>query len=401
LALKFVKLFNIILISFPLERFAKAISLKEMNDMNSLNLRSENRRKIVNFLYENRDATKKKIAKKLGLSVPTVTLILKDLTQLGLVKETGTLQSSGGRKPTAVHLEYDAKYSAGIAITQNHIRFAIINLGAEIVHYKSIKQHFSANNQYYQLLSKELEAFLTQAKLPREKLLGVGIALPGLVNTDKKILEYSPTLQVQDLPIQAIAKNISYPILADNEANLAGLAEIWHINDIENAVYLSVNKGVGGAVILGNKIFNGSSGRSGEFGHMTIVKDGLTCSCGKRGCLEAYCSTKTLTEPNFSDVEEFFSALKLGDKYCIRKWENYLDYLATGINNLRMIFNCDIILGGEISQYLEAASPLLKKKLLLLNSFHEQPDYLRFSKFREKASSTGAALLFVNKFLDS
>ncbi|MCH4239545.1 MAG: ROK family transcriptional regulator [Oscillospiraceae bacterium] len=369
--------------------------------MNSLNLRAENRRKIINFLYESSGATKKKIAKSLNLSVPTVTLILKDLTELGLVQPAGTLQSSGGRKPTAVHLAYDSKYSVGIAITLYHIRLVVINLGEEIVHYKCVSHTFENTAQYYQYLADELEIFLNDHALPRNKLLGVGLALPGIVNTDKLLLEYSPTLQVHDLPVQAIAKFIPYPVLADNEANLAGLAEIWRINDVESAIYLSINKGVGGAIILQNKIYSGATGHSGEFGHMTIVKDGLTCSCGKRGCLEAYCSTNILTDPNFNDVEEFFSALKMGNQYCIRKWQSYLDYLATGINNIRMIFNCDIILGGEISQYLEADSNLLSQRLLGLNPFNEQPNYLHYSKFKDKASATGAALLFVDDYLDT
>lgn len=367
--------------------------------MNSLKVRAANRKKIANFLYENRDATKQKIARSLNLSLPTVTAILKDLTDLGLVKQEGTLQSSGGRKPAALMLRYDAKYSAGIAITQNHIRFVIINLGEEIQKYKVIKEHFQNSNAYFKKLSDSLETFLKECGIEREKLLGVGIALPGLVTVDKQMLEYSPTLQVHDLSIQSIAKYSPYPVMVENEANLAGFAEIWHMNDVESAVFLSINKGVGGAIMIGNKVYSGMGGRAGEFGHMTIAKDGLACSCGKRGCLEAYCSTNILTNPNFSDIDEFFSALQFGDRYCLKKWEDYLDYLATGINNIRMIFDCDIIVGGEISKYLSHYNGELCQRLLALNSFGEQPNYLHYSKYDDTASAVGAALLFVNRFL--
>ncbi|HCB91010.1 MAG TPA: sugar kinase, partial [Ruminococcaceae bacterium] len=367
--------------------------------VNNLQVRDTNKKKIVNFLYTNNGATKQKIAKTLGLSMPTVSLILKELSARGLVKKSGTLKSSGGRKPVVNSLAYDAYFSVGIEITQNHLRFVLINLGEDILHYKIIREHFQNNDAYYKKLADYLETFLAGSGIDRSLLLGIGIALPGLFNTKKNLLEYSPTLQVRNLPLGAITKYISYPVLANNEANLAGFAEIWHMDEVESAVFLSINKGVGGSIIVGNKVFNGMNGRAGEFGHMTIVKDGLTCSCGKKGCLEAYCSTQVLTEPNFTDVDEFFASLQMGNQYCMQKWETYLDYLATGINNLRTVFDSDIILGGEIVQYLKQYSDLLRKKLLPLNSFGEPLNYLHFSRYSDKASAIGAALLLVDAFL--
>ncbi|MCI1965783.1 MAG: ROK family transcriptional regulator [Oscillospiraceae bacterium] len=367
--------------------------------MNSLNIRAVNRKKVLNYLYENRDATKQIISKSLNLSLPTVSFILRDLADLGLVTQTGTLKSSGGRKPVAITLNYNAKYSAGIAVTQNCIRLAVINLGEEIIKYKNINVCFENTDAYFAKLAESLDRFLRRCKIDQEQLLGVGIALPGLVTTDKRILEYSPTLQIHRLPIQTIAHYIPYPVLADNEANLAGLAEIWHINDVKSAVFLSINKGVGGAVVIHNKIFSGANGHAGEFGHMTIVKDGLTCSCGKKGCLEAYCSTNILTDSHFSDLENFFSALVLGNRYCIEKWNRYLDFLAVGINNIHTIFDCDLIIGGEISKHLPHYTDVLNQKLCSLNSFGEQPNYLHYSKYYDAASAVGAALLFINRFL--
>ncbi|HBG54770.1 MAG TPA: sugar kinase, partial [Ruminococcaceae bacterium] len=106
-----------------------------------------------------------------------------------------------------------------------------------------------------------------------------------------------------------------------------------------------------------------------------------------------------LTEPNFTDVDEFFASLQMGNQYCMQKWETYLDYLATGINNLRTVFDSDIILGGEIVQYLKQYSDLLRRKLLPLNSFGEPLNYLHFSRYSDKASAIGAALLLVDAFL--
>lgn len=369
--------------------------------MNNLHVRITNKKRIINYLYKNNGASKQEIIHALGLSSPTVSLIMKDLTDRGLIKKAGTLKSSGGRKPVANSLVYDAKLSAGIEITNSHLHFVVIDMGENVLYRKKLYAPFHNDADYYQNIAKQLETFLDENGVDRAKILGVGIAVPGVVNTKDKILEYSPTLQVTNLPLSIFEKFIPYPIMVDNEAKLAGFTEIWKIDDVEDAVYLSISKGVGGAIIIGNKFFYGIDGRSGEFGHMTIVKNGLMCSCGKEGCLEAYCSTKVLTEPNFDSVDDFFSALEMGNQYCIKKWQIYLDYLATGVNNIYTIFNSNIIIGGEISRYLNKYVDLLRQKLVAFSTFVTSADYLHLSQSGDHASATGAALLLVASFLNS
>lgn len=369
--------------------------------MNNLQVRSTNKKRIINYLYKNNGASKQDIVHALGLSAPTVSLIMKDLSDRGLVRKVGTLESSGGRKPAANSLAYDARLSAGIEITNNHLRFVLIDLGERVLFSKKLREAFRNDEEYYRNIQKHLETFLDESGVERNKLLGVGIAVPGVVNAKNDSLQYSPTLNVTNLPFRMLEQYISYPVMVDNEAKLAGFTEIWKMDNVEDAVYLSVNKGVGGAIIIGNKLFYGLNGRSGEFGHMTIVKDGRTCSCGKEGCLEAYCSTRVLTEPNFDDIDDFFHALETGDPYSMKKWPVYLDYLATGINNIFTIFNSNIIIGGEISRYLEKYGDMLRTRLVSLSTFETSADYLHFSRFGDNASAIGAALLLVDAFLNS
>lgn len=357
-----------------------------------------NKKRIINYLYKNDGASRQDIVKGLALSAPTVSLIMKELSSKGLVEENGTLESSGGRKPAANHLVYDAKLSVGVEITNNHLHIVLIDLGENVLFEKRLHEPFCNDTAYYKKLAEHIDLFLKKSGADKEKILGVGIAVPGVINDG--VLEYSPTLGVTNLPANILTKFIPYPVMVDNEASLAGFSETWRMDDVEDAIYLSINKGVGGAIIIGNKLFPGLDGRSGEFGHMTIVKDGLTCSCGKKGCLEAYCSTTVLTEPHFDDVDDFFSALKEGDQYCQNKWQIYLDHLATGINNIYTIFNANIIIGGEVAKYLEEYYDQLHKKLMALNTFGTNANYLYFSKSGDNASGIGAALLLVNSFFN-
>jgi predicted NBD/HSP70 family sugar kinase len=368
---------------------------------NNLQVRDTNKKRIVNLLYQQNGTTKQGISRMLGLSMPTVSQILKELFEQGLVKEGGTLESSGGRKPVLNELAYDARLSVGIEISQNHINFMLIDLAENDLCYKSYRERFANDENYFKKIGDLTEHFLDENNVDRKKLLGIGIAIPGIVQTQKGILEYIPVFGVKNLAVVSLTQYINYPVKVENEANLAGFAEIWQMEQISSAVFLTINKGVGGAIVINDQIHNGMNCRSGEFGHITIVKDGRECSCGRKGCLEAYCSTKSLTENGVGDLDSFFDRMEKGDKQLAKIWESYLDYLATGINNIRMIFDTDVIIGGEIDQYLEKYLGKISEKLRERNSFSDKTDYLHISKYGSKASAIGAALLLVDEYLNS
>lgn len=368
---------------------------------NNLQVRNTNKKRIINLLYHRNDMTKQDIANTLGLSLPTVSQILKELFEHGLVREGGTQASSGGRKPVINTLIYDAKLSVGIEITKNHIRFVVIDLAGNALYHRRLRERFTNSEEYFKKLGELTEQFLNENYVDKNKLLGVGIAVPGIVQKQKGILEFVPTLGVKNLPIRLLTQYIPYNVEIDNEANLAGFAEIWGMEQLSDGVFLSLNKGVGGAIMINDKVYNGLNCRSGEFGHMTIVKDGKECTCGQKGCFEAYCSTMVLTNNEFGDIDNFFAALENGNDQCIKMWDTYLDYLATGINNIKMIFDTDIIIGGDVDQYLEKYMDKLVEKLNNRNSFGDKTNYIHISKYGGMASAVGAALLLVDNFLDS
>lgn len=372
-----------------------------MSPLNNLQVRDQNKKRLLNYLYQHDGASKQAIMRALGLSAPTVTLLLRDMAQRGLVRQTGPLESSGGRRPMAHSLNYDARLAAGMEITRGHLRFVLIDMAENVLHRRKLLRSFTNDPAYFHGAARELEAFLTDCGADRGRLLGVGIAVPGVVDAERLLLKYSPTLGVTNLSLDIFGSYIPYPVMTGNEAKLAGFTEIWKMDDTEDAVYLSVNKGVGGAIIIGNRLFYGTDGRAGEFGHMTVVRGGRPCPCGKTGCLEAYCSTRLLTEPDFDEIDDFFAALEAGNRACSEKWRDYLDCLATGINNLYTIFDTNIILGGEISGHLRRYADVFRQKLADLSPFDTRADYLHFSQFGEYASAIGGALLPVDAFLNN
>lgn len=156
----------------------------------------------------------------------------------------------------------------------------------------------------------------------------------------------SRIVEVREFPIRRLTQYIPYPCFIENDANAGGIAEWWNHEDHENMVYLSVQRGVGGAVLLDGVRYMGHHHHSGEFGHMCIVPNGKPCLCGMRGCLEAYCSTARISTDLGITREEFFASLEAGNPDYLATWKEYLDYLAIGINNIRMVLDCNIVLAA-------------------------------------------------------
>lgn len=369
--------------------------------ISNLEVKNYNKKRIINLLYQKEEVTRQDISRILGLSLPTVTQVLKELCEIGLVKEAGTLASSGGRKPTLNAISYDAKLSIGIEITRNSIRLVLIDLSGRVIDHVTYPKSFENSGDYFDEVSGMVEKLIVQNEVDRSAVLGIGFAIPGVISKHEGMVEFVPTLEVKNLSLAKIEEHFQYRVMVDNEANLAGLAEIWNIRHLNDAIFLSINKGVGGAIILNDMIYDGRHYRAGEFGHMTIIKDGKKCSCGKYGCLEAYCSTEVLNVHGEEDLNEFFSHLKDGEPQYARVWDEYLTNLAICINNIRMIFDADVIIGGRIQRYIEAYIDVLNRKVRERNSFSDATEYIHISKYAEKASAVGGALLLVNDFLNN
>ena len=175
------------------------------------------------------------------------------------------------------------------------------------------------------------------------------------------------------------------------------MAEDLHVH--QNAIYLSLNQTLGGAFCIEGKLFSGENQKAGEFGHMVLVPGGRKCYCGKAGCADAYCAASALLDEKTESVEQFMQQLQSGDEKAGEKWETYLDYLAILISNLRMAYDMDIILGGEMGGYLTDYMIPLGEKVMQYNGFDHDLRYLKNCSYKKEASAVGAAKHFLQEFI--
>lgn len=366
---------------------------------NNMDVKRLNRSNTLRCLLTCDKISQPELAQKLNLSWPTVLQNVKELTALGLVQEVGAYESTGGRKAKAYAPVLDAKLAAGLDITQNHVGLVLVNLSGEILRYTRKKQIFSLTEEYMEELGNLLTGFLQEEE--KEKLLGVGVSMPGIINDAGDRLLYSHALDIYDVPTERFRKYIPYPCVFLNDANAAGLAELWKNPEIEDLIYLSLSNTVGGAIVNSSKLYAGTNLRAGEFGHVTLVPNGRPCYCGKIGCTDAYLSAKVLSSYTDGNLAQFFEMLRAKDEKAEAIWEEYIGYLAVAINNLRMSFDCDVIAGGYVGPFLEEFGDSLRGMLAQRNTFETDGGYLKPCSFKLEASAVGAALLQVENFIQN
>lgn len=356
-----------------------------------------NKIRIANFISEKGSASKSEIALSLGLSMPTTLQNVKELMEAGYIIETGEYESTGGRKAKALALAEDLGYAAGMDITAHHINFVLVNMRGKIEKWKRIRLTFEDTDVYYEQMGQELHQFIREATAAEDSMIGVGISVPGIVGQEKILLR-SHALGVSDISFQNMESLIGYPYHLENDANCAAYAELAGQNC--DTVYLSLSSTVGGAIYLHDSLYPGEHFRSGEFGHMVIETNGRKCYCGKKGCVDAYCSAKVLQRRTDDNLELFFQKVKEGDRECVQAWEEYMEYLAIAVTNLRMVFDCRIVLGGYVGGYLEEFLPELSRKMRKHNLFDLDTSYVQTGKYKLEASAYGAALPFVKNYFE-
>lgn len=371
--------------------------MKRTLPANTMDVKRLNRSNTLRAILQSKKISQPELAQKVNLSWPTVLQNVKELTALGLVQEAGMYESTGGRKAKAYAPIRDAKLAAGLDITQNHISLVLVNLAGEVLRYTRKKRGFSLDAEYLHDLEVLLMDFIEEDE--KEKLLGVGISLPGIISESGEQLIHSHVLKLYHVETSCFSSCFPWPCAFVNDANAAGFAELWNRPEADHLVYLSLSNTVGGAVVNGGKIYAGNNLRAGEFGHMTLVPGGRPCYCGQKGCADAYLSAKLLAGYTDGNLAEFFDRLRDGDGSAEQMWQEYMEYLAIAVNNLRMSFDCEIIAGGYVGAFLEEFGAPLKELLAKRNTFEEDGSYLEWCSFKLEASAAGAALLLIERFL--
>ena len=215
---------------------------------------------------------------------------------------------------------------------------------------------------------------VSERGLTTRQLLGIGVAVPGAIDSRREKIEKSPNLPSwQGFPLKKVlTRKFRVPVVIENDANASALGE-RHFGSgrgIDDFLYLTISTGIGSGIVANGSLVRGARGTAGEIGHMTLVKGGLPCNCGKQGCLEAYASGTAIAQHVRRAIRRgtrssFFKKVKIsevtgqlvsqaadqGDRIAIQARELAADYLGIGLANVINLLNpMRIILGGGVME---------------------------------------------------
>lgn len=366
---------------------------------NSMLIKRKNRNNIYKLIYESRGISKQEIARILNLSLPTVSQNLAELKERGLIIEDGTFESTGGRKAKIICSVDDFKVALGLDITRNHVSLVIVDLKGAVLHSRRIRYEFKDDEEFYMGLGELIDEFVVESKVAKEKILGLGVSLPAIVGEDGRSITYLMVLPAPPDLYSKMSKYIRYSMEFFNDANSGGFAEFWRKDAEAPIVYVSLSNSVGGSIMYSQKVYGGENQKSGEFGHITLVPGGRACYCGQKGCADAYCNAKLLSDLTEGNLSEFFNLLESGHEVCAKAFDEYLEYLAQLVYDLRMVFDCDVVLGGYVGSHMAKHVNKLNGLLDKRNPFEQNGNYVRVCDYRFEASAVGAALHYLDNYI--
>ena len=362
--------------------------------------RNNHERIILGMLRENGSMTKYDLADKMNISIPTVTTNVNRLLEEGVIEEIGVADVEYGRKPILIDINYNRYFSIGIDIQEHSIYYCLMNLKLEMVTEERMEH---TKKGLCEDLKNIVKILLDKNNLKRENIISISISYPGFVEEEKLLLKKGPNINISNLSLENLRKELGIEIYVVHESRLAAFAEsiIGVSKEYLNSIYISIKEGIGAGIILDKKYYIGTSEAAGEIGHMVVTKDGKLCNCGNRGCVEAYLSIKSLIESfnavstqkvnNLDELFEIYDESILEQRLVIKE---YLEYLAVLINNAFLIFDPDcVIIGGKMSEYQEKIEGFLKEIMTEYACGMLKTDRkIEFSVLGYKASKFGAAL---------
>jgi len=341
--------------------------------------------KIVKHLYVKGAKTNADICSRFGISSPTSIAILNELVAEGLVEKQGRGKSLGGRKPELYGLRDGSLFVLSIHVEQFKTRMAIFDNNNQIINgVHTFAIELTPDLGALPQLHARAQELIAASGIELKKLVGVGISMPGLVDSKEgNNHTYLLTAEGSESLQQLLEKQFGKPVFLQNDAKSAALAEYRFglAHGLRDVLVLSMDWGIGMGVILDGKLRSGASGFAGEFGHIPLVDGGALCHCGKRGCLETVASGSaivriakagiqagqhTLLRQHVAHLEpeHVYEAAHHGDQFAINTLAEVGTNLGKGIAILTQLFNPElIILGGAVAQAKQFILPNIQQAI--------------------------------------
>lgn len=379
-------------------------------------MKSVNRSIILNKIRTDSPISRAQIAKETKLTPPTVSSNVKTLIEQGIVVESTLGESQGGRKPTMLLINHEEFYVIGIDVDPHVIDYVVANIAGNIITRTSSQITTPiTNSEFLTILKGGIHQLMAETSINVEKMIGIGVAMHGVVEVETGISLIAPNMGLTNIPIQEeLETEFELDVKVENDARAMALGESWfgHHGEIDNMLAVNLGRGVGAGIIINGQLFHGAQDIAGEVGHMTIDIHGEICECGNRGCLQTFATGSAIAkqaEKVLSEVDSFsitgekvYELASAGNKECIEILENTGSMIGIGLTNLIHILNPNkIVLGGGVMKsskfILPAIAASIEQRALTPRAKKTE---VVVSELGDDATISGAVALILVDFFD-
>jgi len=340
----------------------RRIDLKKANVARADTIRNINRQIVLNYIRERSPISRAEISHETALQRSTVSLIVDELKQQGFIDEVEG-ESSGGRPPILLKLRAAGAIAIGVDLGTTRTVVATSDLAGRVLEQREFETDPNAKWTFAKIVEYSMEY------LEREKEIeGIGISLPGLVDSESGIAHFIPHFKWRDWKIgKELQEATGLPVTVENDANAAALAELWfgrpEIREVRDFIMVLVEEGLGTGIVFDGQVYQGKAGVAGEFGHMTIGSNApVACASGSRECWEAFASERaalarysgaslSVVGNSGAEFESLMDHALDGELAARKALLETAQYLGVGISNLIKGLSPEaVIVGGRIAR---------------------------------------------------
>ncbi len=375
-------------------------------------------KRIIAYYLNNSTSTIPELSKELNLSVPTIAKVIAEMCEDGYIVNCGKMDTGKGRSPVIYGLAPDSGYFIGVDLMSNGLNLGLMNFKGELVKLDmDVPYQYRNSQEGLDELCGHVTDFIEQLDIAKERILNVGVNIPGRVNPEMGHSFSRFNFEERPL-VDLMAERIGCRVYIDNDTRAMTYGEMSKgvVKGEKNVIFVNLSWGIGCGLILNGELYTGKSGFSGEFGHFPSFDNEVLCHCGKRGCLETEISGMALHRNLLQSVkdgrqtllaeqimkdeasltlDDIIDATLKEDLLCIELVEDIGQKLGRYLAGLINLLNPEmVIIGGSLARTGDSIlqpvkSAVRKYSLNMVN----RDSAIVLSKLQGKAGVTGACLL--------
>jgi predicted NBD/HSP70 family sugar kinase len=386
-------------------------------------IKKMNTNAILNVIRDKKSISRADIAKELRLNPATVSNNVTDLLEQGLVIETGSGRSKGGRRPILLEINSENTFVLGVYTEITGVSIGIVNIDGKVIVKKRYRfgEWRKGNSESIVLdtILSGIEDIYSSYPTYKKNLLGIGVGLHGLVDPVNGISIFAPSYQWHNMKIAEIIRDkFNIATFIDNDVRAMALGEKWFgkAKTASSFLLINIGEGVGGAIVTNNELYIGATYGAGEIGHIKVTQKAIQCHCGNYGCLTTVADEngtvermKDVLTNRLNDISKDWDVNNItipniiemankGDKLAVQVLLQTGDYIGRAIGAVINILNPErVLLTGQV---LESGEPIMKA---IIRSAEKDSLLDNYSKtkisrvtIREDLGIIGAATIIVS-----